>query len=208
MYDLIVTDSLTQYWKLSFISIIFSVLSIAFGTTQAVGKALSTADRVLLYLFSSTDFIFRVSSIAFFLKQDAFKAMQPILLPAIVVYEMIPWFISIPLHPRTTDHKVWILFYSFAGAISSSCVAGAHLVWPEFEHVRKNFQAYFTIRFCISAILVGITMLKEDSASFFGITFSTGIISFCISWRIRALMQKYGESICIDKNLLLDKVDT
>lgn len=206
MYELIVTDSLTQYWRLGFISIIFSVLSIAFGTEEAVGKALPMFDRIFLYLFSASDFIFRVSSISFFLKQDDFKKFEYILLPTIIFYEMIPWVISL-LKVYPEDNKLTLIFYSFAGAISSVCVAGVHLVLPELDHVRNNFQTYFTIRFFISCILVGMTMTKDDSSSFLGIIFCTGIVSFCSSWKIRALMQKYGHSIRIDKDLLLDKID-
>ena len=198
---------MTDYGKLSFISIIFSVLSIAFGTEEAVGKALPMIDRVLLYLFSATDFIFRVSSISFFLKQDDFQVMEFILLPVIVLYEMIPWLITI-LSAYPDNYMLEILFYSFAGAISSSCVAGAHLVLPEFEHIRNNFETYFCIRFFISCILVGITMTKDVSAVFLGVVFPTGIISFFISWRIHALIKKHGANIRIDKELLLLKVDT
>jgi len=215
LYDLIMSGTLGDWTKLSSYSIIISIISIAFGTEEAVGQALPSIDRVLLYLFSAADFIFRISSISYFLK--SYPSMKPYLLPAIVMYEMIPWIMALKkayklpacIHIYEGHFFVYlkVVFFAFAGSISSTCVAGAHLVFPGYDHIRDNFQVYFVIRFVISSLLAIWTLMHNTDVLFVTLISVTGIISFCFSWRINWLLKKHGKDLCLNKEVLLDKVD-
>jgi len=167
----------TYDFNLNIISIIGSILSLCIGMEEAIGKHLPLFDRIIFAISTLSDFLFRVVTMSFFMKQ--FALAQWTVVPCIYAFEF--FILAKSYHENDPLDSIFILLILLPFAIPAVSTSA-----PVLLSDGGNFYNIVEIvgRLTLGVFFAIFSLLKEWEAGTAFIIIVSGTFSIVSSVRI------------------------